>query len=259
MVLYYYVSLKSFVEMWEEKSGATSSFMLPAIELMHRVQEEEVEYGLSVLRESIGLYEEQNHIPVELSKKEMPFYRQDSRSLVGPEMGMYIVPLYERPDLSFPCEGPGLVLELDYSALGEHCLFENLFLLRCKYNRKPVVEEFLVKLETEYDKFFFDEEHTGFTADSRFFSMLCNACMEVRDPALEPEKEWRLAGLKSPDEVVYRYMQEDLLPYFPISLPADCLKRIYLRDLKEHPLLHGTLINFLKSKGLPTEQLLGLS
>ena len=51
---------------------------------MHIVPQEEIEYGLSLLRESIGLYEERKGIPVEKSKKAMPFFRQDSRMLVGP-------------------------------------------------------------------------------------------------------------------------------------------------------------------------------
>lgn len=40
---------------------------------MHIVPQEEIEYGLSLLRESIGLYEERKGIPVEKSKKAMPF------------------------------------------------------------------------------------------------------------------------------------------------------------------------------------------
>ena len=34
---------------------------------MHIVPQEEIEYGLSLLRESIGLYEECNWLPVEKS------------------------------------------------------------------------------------------------------------------------------------------------------------------------------------------------
>lgn len=259
MILYCYVSLKSFVEMWGDSAGGVSTVLLPAIELMHSVQEDAVDYGLSVLRESIGVYERQKGIPAEQSKRAMPFFREDSRLLVGPEMGMYILPLYERPDLPAGDGEPTLVLELDYTAVGEHCLFENLFLLRCKYDRELAVQAFLERLETEYDTFFFDEEHTGFTPDSRFFSLLCNACLEVRDPALAGEKEWRLAGLRSPEDVLYRYHGGDLVPYLPISLPIDSLKHIYLKDFKEQPLLQGTLIGFLKSKGLPAEELLNLS
>ena len=41
---------------------------------MHIVPQEEIEYGLSLLRESIGLYEERKGIPVEKSKKAMPIF-----------------------------------------------------------------------------------------------------------------------------------------------------------------------------------------
>ena len=150
---------------------------------MHIVPQEEIEYGLSLLRESIGLYEERKGIPVEKSKKAMPFFRQDSRMLVGPEIGMYVIPLYEKPGEPARYAEPSLLLELDYQSLGELCLFENYSLLSCKYEKEPILNHFTAQLEKEYDTFFFDEEHTGFTPDSRFFSMLCNACLEVKQPS----------------------------------------------------------------------------
>ncbi len=259
MVLYCSVSLGSFVESLEKTAGLGSFFTIPAIGLMHLVPPEEIEYGLSLLRESIGLYEERLGIPAEKSKKAMPFFRQDSRMLVGPEIGMYVIPLYEKPGEPTPSAGPSLVLELDYRSLGELCLFENYSLLSCKYEKEPVLDHFAAQLEREYDTFFFDEEHTGFTHGSRFFSMLCGACLEVRPPSLMGEKEWRLALLRSPEEASYRYERGSLIPYVPVSLPIECLKRIYLEDFRRQPLLFGTLNGFLKSKGLPAEQLLNLS
>ena len=163
--------------------------------------------------------------------------------LVGPEIGMYVIPLYEEPGEPAQSAEPSLVLELDYQSLGELCLFENYSLLSCKYEKEPILNHFTAQLEKEYDTFFFDEEHTGFTPDSRFFSMLCNACLEV----------------KQPSSVLYRYEHGNLIPYIPVSLPVDCLKRVYLEDFRRRPLLFGTLNGFLKSKGLPAEQLLNLS
>lgn len=262
MVLHCKVSLSTFIDCLEKTSGFASTFTLPAIGLMHLVSQEEIEYGLSLLRESIGLYEERKGIPPENSKKAIPFFRQDSRMLVGPEIGMYIIPLYEKAgktDVPGRDLEPSLVLELDYRLLGELCLFENYSLLSCKYEKEPILNHFTTRLEKEYDTFFFDEEHTGFTPDSRFFSLLCEACLEVKRPAPIGGKEWRLALLKSPDEVSYRYEGGQLLPYVPVSFPIECLKSVYLEDYKEHPLLFGTLNGFLKSKGLPAEDLLNLS
>ena len=50
------------------------------------------------------------------------------------------------------------------------------------------------------------------------------------------------------DEVLYRYEHGNLIPYIPVSLPVDCLKRVYLEDFRRRPLLFGTLNGFLKSK-----------
>lgn len=259
MVLYCRVSLNSFVESMEKTSGPGSSFTIPAVGLMHLVPPEEIEYGLSLLRESIGLYEERKGIPVEKSKQAMPFFRQDSRMLVGPEIGMYVIPLYERPGNPRHSAEPSLVLELDYQSLGELCLFENYSLLSCKYEKEPVLNHFMAQLEKEYDTFFFDEEHTGFTPSSHFFSMLCNACLEVKHPSSIEDKEWRLALLRSPEEASYRYECGNLIPYLPVTLPVECLRRVYLEEFQRQPLLFGTLNGFLKSKGLPAEQLLNLS
>lgn len=155
MVLYCRVSLNAFVESFRTTSGPDSFFTLPAKGLMHIVPQEEIEYGLSLLRESIGLYEERKGIPVEKSKKAMPFFRQDSRMLVGPEIGMYVIPLYEEPGEPARSAEPSLVLELDYQSLGELCLFENYSLLSCKYEKEPILNHFTAQLEKEYDTFFF--------------------------------------------------------------------------------------------------------
>lgn len=64
---------------------------------MHIVPQEEIEYGLSLLRESIGLYEERKGIPVEKSKKAMPFFRQEQPDAGGAEIGSNVIPLYEEP------------------------------------------------------------------------------------------------------------------------------------------------------------------
>ncbi len=83
MVLYCRVSLNAFVESFRNTSGPDSFFTLPAKGLMHIVPQEEIEYGLSLLRESIGLYEERKGIPVEKSKKAMPFFRQPDAGGAG--------------------------------------------------------------------------------------------------------------------------------------------------------------------------------
>lgn len=92
-----------------------------------------------------------------------------------------------------------------------------------------------------------------------YVSMLCNACLEVKLPSSVEDKEWRLASLQATDEVLYRYEHGNLIPYVPVSMPVDCLKRVYLEDFRRQPLLFGTLNGFLKSKGLPAEHLLNLS
>lgn len=111
-------------------------------------------------------------------------------------------------------------------------------------------------MDREYDKFFFDEEHSGFTADSRFFSLLCNACLEVKKPLSAPEKERRLAVLRSPSEAGYRYDNGQLLPSVPISLPLSVIRRVALLNSEKEGLNFSALAGFMQRIGLPPERYL---
>lgn len=299
MVINHSLPLETFMKGWHT-NDAGISFSLPAVHLMYAVPPAQYEYGLSLLRKAIVLYEEKKGIPPQQSKRDMPFFRTNSRMLVGPEVELYVLPLYENlssldafihpgkkadrlgkdaetveeaagskaTEISnFPSSlalsyaqadshGPWITLKLDADRLAYHCLSENMFFLRCKYEEERTVQTFVAQLEREYDKFFYDEEHTGFTADSRFFSLLCNAVLEVGLPASAPEKEWRLAVFKSPEEVEYQYVNGKLLPYFEIPIPLNSILNIHLKDYRTDPFLYGALAGFLKSKGLPPQQYL---
>ena len=130
-----------------------------------------------------------------------------------------------------------LRLTFDYGALGEYSLSEEKYLLRCKYNEEENLNAFVSQMRREYDKFFYDEEHTGFKRDSRFFSMLCNACLEVREPCWASE-------------------QANLVPYVDYAIPFGCLRRIALMNLSENSLTYSALAGFLQSIGLAPDRYL---
>lgn len=251
MELYSSIALNHFIDSINE-SPTSNDFNIKAFNLLHIIPEEEYMYGLSLLRRAISLYEDEKSIPTEKSKKNMPFFRDNSRMLVGPEMGLFTITFNESPLLHKSAE-PMLYLSWDYEKLAEYCLFEDIFMVRCKYNTDQIIQTFKNQLEQEYDKFFFDDEHTGFKTDSRFFSMLCNACLEVREPEKAKEKEWRLLILKPYEEAFYKFMDNTLFPFVPVGLPKNCLKQITLLNAQENPLLYGTLAGFLKSIGLSPE------
>lgn len=281
MEIYHFLSVESFVKGWR-RSDSVLTFTLPAVHLMHAALPAQYEYGLSLLRKAIGLYEEKRGIPTGESKREMPFFRENSRMLVGPEVELYILSFYEHfllgghPDSvaglqdrrgamqgkrpvtteSDVLSVPRIALKLDAEKLAHHCLTENMFFLRCKYEEEQILQTFTAQMEREYDKFFYDDEHSGFTADSRFFSLLCNAVLEVGLPACTDEREWRLAVFKSPEEVEYRYADGKLVPFFEVSIPIDSIRQIRLENYPAHPLLYGSLAGFLKSKGLSPQRYL---
>lgn len=259
MALYHRLGLGAFAEAFGQTRGVGGSFTLRAVELGHAIPVAEIDYSLSLFREAIGRYEASHGIPPERSKRQMPFFRQGTRMLVGPELGMYVVRLGDSPE-SAPYGGdpaePSLLLELDYSELGEHCLLENLALERREMAREPNILALERALEDEYEKFFFNEEHTGFKADSKLFSLLRTACSRMAPAGTGGE--WLLSATGFTEDADYRYVGKDLIPSLDLALPLACLVRVYLPEREKHPLLFGTLNGFLKSKGLPAERLLGL-
>lgn len=256
MDLYAYISLRSFVEGFG-KHSSSQHFSLQAENLLYTVPEKEYLYGLSLLRKAIGLYEEQKHIPAAESKLAIPFFRGNRRMLIGPEMDIYKLSFYENetyePDWLHTTGEPFLKLTFDYETLTEHCLFENIFLIRCKYDEVQTLQTFVNQMDREYDKFFFDEEHSGFTRDSRFFSLMCNACLEVKDAGRVTEGEWRLAVLRSPSDVDYAYADGRLMPFTTISLPVATIRRVALPNRENDELNYSALAGFMQRIGLSPE------
>lgn len=258
MNLYSYVSIASFVRGCKE-SRMPGTFTLRVPNLLYVQPDDVTGYGLSLLRRSIVLHEERNGIRQEFSKQNIPFFRENRRMLIGPEMEMYALPLYRNPEIPFGAEGEKtscLRLAFDYGALGEYSLSEDKYLLRCKYDEEENLNVFVSQMEQEYDKFFYDEEHTGFKRDSRFFSMLCNACLEVREPRRASEQEWRLVQFCDPVEAGYDFVEDTLMPYAEFAIPFDCLHRIALMDVEGNRLTYSALSGFMKSVGLPPERYL---
>jgi hypothetical protein len=88
MDLYSYVSIESFVRGCKEpKTPGTFTLRVP--NLLYAKPDEITGYGLSLLRRSIVLHEEQNGIKQEFSKQNIPFFRENRRMLIGPEIEMY--------------------------------------------------------------------------------------------------------------------------------------------------------------------------
>ena len=136
MDLYAYVSIESFVHGCK-KPKTPGTFTLRVPNLMYARPDEVTGYGLSLLRRSIVLYEEQKGVKQEFSKQNIPFFRENRRMLIGPEMEMYALSLYQNPEIPsgvMEKKSSCLRLAFDYGALGEYSLSEDKYLLRCKYN-----------------------------------------------------------------------------------------------------------------------------
>ena len=229
MDLYSYVSIESFVRGCKE-SKTPGTFTLHVPNLLYAKSDEVIGYGLSLLRRSIVLHEEQKGIGPELSKQNIPFFRENRRMLIGPEVEMYALSLYQNLEIPSGVKEKDtscLRLTFDYGALGEYSLSEEKYLLRCKFKR-----------------------------DSRFFSMLCNACLEVREPRWVSEQEWRLVQFCDPVEAEYDFIGANLVPYVDYAIPFGCLRRIALVNLSENSLTYSALAGFLQSIGLAPDRYL---
>ncbi|MDZ3929793.1 hypothetical protein UZS95_25890 [Parabacteroides goldsteinii] len=71
-----------------------------------------------------------------------------------------------------------------------------------------------------------------------------------------PEKEWRLAVLRSPSEAGYRYDNGQLQPSVPISLPLSVIRRVALLNSEKEGLNFSALAGFMQRIGLPPERYL---
>ena len=87
-------------------------------------------------------------------------------------------------------------------------------------------------------------------------SLFCFFCLEVKKPLSAPEKEWRLAVLRSPSEAGYRYDNGQLQPSVPISLPLSVIRRVALLNSEKEGLNFSALAGFMQRIGLPPERYL---
>lgn len=253
MTLHLSTSLESFVNGLRQSSLLT----IPALNVINNKLYDPL-YGLELFRKAIGKYEQRKGISPEQSKRAIPFFRENRRMLVGPEMEMYALSFYESNKPASPAgmKKADLELAFDYPALAEYCLLENSSLLRCSYDEEQSLQWFVDQLEQEYGKFFFDDEHTGFTRDSGFFSLLCNACLKVQEPGKEDEREWKLVRFISPEDAEYAFLEGVFTSFTSVSLPVNSLKRIKLLNREERPDEFSALAGFLQSKGLAPELIL---
>lgn len=254
MKLYAPFSLKDFTDSFSSQTiGRAMSLYLPN-RLVERFASE-CTYGLSLFRQAIVDYEKSKGIPAEKSKAGVHFFRENQNLLVGPEMHVYAFRLYETYAACLT-DKPDLILTFDYDKLGEHCIFENLSLLKCKYDKEQAVRFFEKELETEYDKFFYDDEYSGFAPDSRFFSLLCNACLEIREPRFADRQEWMLSSLVMPDDACYRYNEGHLESFITTHLPFELIAQISMLDYTARRDDYTALVGLLKQRGLNPEILL---
>lgn len=248
--LYYYTSLETFFRMLTEP-GRPAVLRWRAGNILYTALDTTVSFGLGLIREAIVRYERIHAVPAEKSKAPIPFLRNDRLKLIGFEDDIYTLPLYESDEQEALWQevrkcGPGICFGLDYEELAEICLLENIALLKADSDAEAFVRTFLDELEKgEYDKFQFDDEHTGFARDSRLLAYIRTACSK-----LIPERsgggrgEWRLCLFKTPEEVDYACENGTIIPYFSLELPASALCSICVR-----PAAHASSADLLPTVG----------
>lgn len=187
MDLYSYVSIESFVRGCKE-SKTPGTFTLHVPNLLYAKSDEVIGYGLSLLRRSIVLHEEQKGIGPELSKQNIPFFRENRRMLIGPEVEMYALSLYQNLEIPSGVKEKDtscLRLTFDYGALGEYSLSEEKYLLRCKYNEEENLNAFVSQMRRNMTNSFMMKSipgSSGIHVSSRCFAMLAWKCGNLVGP-----------------------------------------------------------------------------
>ena len=183
MDLYSYVSIESFVRGCKE-SKTPGTFTLHVPNLLYAKSDEVIGYGLSLLRRSIVLHEEQKGIGPELSKQNIPFFRENRRMLIGPEVEMYALSLYQNLEIPSGVKEKDtscLRLTFDYGALGEYSLSEEKYLLRCKYNEEENLNAFVSQMTNSFMMKSIPGS-SGIHVSSRCFAMLAWKCGNLVGP-----------------------------------------------------------------------------
>ena len=75
--------------------------------------------------------------------------------LIGPEMEMYALSLYQNPEIPSGVKekkASCLRLTFDYGALGEYSLSEEKYLLRCKYDEEENLSVFVSQMRQDINK-----------------------------------------------------------------------------------------------------------
>ena len=86
--------------------------------------------------------------------------------------------------------------------------------------------------------------------------MLCNACLEVREPRFASEQEWRIVQFCDPANAEYDFMDGNLMPYVDYTIPFDCLRQIALQNRAENNQTYSALAGFLQRMELAPERYL---
>ena len=212
-------------------------------------------YGITLFREAMTQYEKLHEIPPREHKSRMPIRRKSQFRLVGPDCIPFAATLTElRPNPQ--AIGEDVCVAFDYYQLVNYCLSEDISIFRKKYNAEQAMKGWLQVLEKEYDKIFYDEEHTGFMASSQYISLLLKAVLEMRPDAEAAKKEWHISVMKSSEEADYEWKSDMLQACVYLDIPYECLHHIEWPLYERRPQLYTPLIGYMKKKGFVPEQLL---
>ena len=235
--LNFYISLGDFAKNWKGEPG---TFTIHLQDLCIRAAERgETIYGLKLLKEAFQLYE--SHVDVKPGKRKasIPFFRDNQARLIGPEMGLFVQSLYEKqdivPDYVAKSTEPWLRITLDYAQLADYCLSNDLYLIRCKYNRDKNIQVLAERVAMEYDNIYYTKNEVGFKPESRFFSILYNAILEMENP--------------------YKYENGKLQSYLELDLPTTSILDIQLLpDIHTQIGNYTNLVGLLKKMGVKAEE-----
>ena len=212
--------------------------------------------GFTFFRNAIRGYEEKLSEQPAVSKGDIPFYRENQSRLIGPDLIPFVLSFYQE-DSSYQPIGPCVFLSFELDDLIDYCIDENLSIARCKYDAAENTAMLEDKLDREYAKIFFDQEYTGFTADSNFVPLLYKALIEMETPEKTTEQEWRISYLESPEDAEFTCNDGVIESVKHICLPFSAVKQIEIYpDYKENKALYTSIINLLKNVHLSPERLL---
>lgn len=259
MILYHYTSIATLLNILENiKEG---KICLRATHAKFFNDPFEYDYCLSLLKNSMRLFEKKKNIEKKISKGFHEMLFKDAVEITG---SPYILSFSENQDdlsmwRSYGNDGAGVAIGFEKEKLIEYVKSQDSYnteLIKCLYSKNKINEELFKNWENNYSQMKFNDKSIGFT-NFNFIINLITFSFKFKRKEYHLENEWRLCKNEYDYELVkFRESEGLIIPYINHLLPKEIIKEIIIGPCSERQLTRDSIAIFLRMKSLSNIELI---